>query len=605
MQLTGGQIVANMLADAGVPYAVGIPGHGCLQLVDALSQVSDRLKVLQPLHESAAVHLADGYYRASGTPLAVFTSIGPGALNTAIGLATAYVDSTAVLALTGEVHVHMAGVGVLQEMERRSDAANWRPLESVCKRHFMAHQAGQLPRMVSRAFSTMLQGRPGPAVIGLPMDVQAATVDVDLPAVAVSLKPLPAPVPDPDAVQDAAKLLRSAQRPVILVGGGVVSARATHELRRVAEASGAAVVNTMMGQGAFPADHPLYGWATGSKGTSCGMALTQSADVILAVGARFADETASSYRHGAAFNMPPTRLIHLDLDPHEIGKNYPVEVALVGDARAGLAALAAALEDGPAVDWRNSDYCAGIQRLRAEWFAFLAAQNDEALEPMTISSLLRQVRAALSRDTFVVYSSGNTQAQMIQEFPFYEPGTSLTTGGFSTMGFTLPAALGAKLAHPGRPVVGIIGDGDFLMHVQELSTAVRYGIPVVYIVANNQGWISIRDLQMAAFGEDHAFATDFTRAGSDRAHAGDVYSPDLAGIARDFGCWSTRISRADQVARAIAEAFAADRPAVIEATVNREWPHTGTPAVGWWDVPIPGYLPGRTQYEEGRGEERI
>ncbi len=597
MRLTGGEIIAELLIQAGVPYVVGIPGHGSIALVDALRLRSDRIRVLQPLHESAAVHLADGYYRAAGRPLAAFTSIGPGALNTAIGLATAYVDSTAVLVFTGETHVHMFGVGVLQEIERHTDAANWRVLEPVSKRHFMALQARQIPRIMSRAFNQMLTGRPGPVTIGLPMDVQAEAVDVDLPDLRLR-RPASAPLPDPREISRAADLLHGATRPVILVGGGVRSARAYPELMRAAEACGAAVVNTMMGLGSFPADHPLYAWCTGAKGSECGLALTRSADVILAVGCRFADETACSYRHDVAFAAEGTRIIQLDIDPHEIGKNYPVEVGIVADARAGLAALADALEALGPRDWREAGYTAEIGRRRDEWLTTLAGCRDADRDPMDISSLLRQARQALPRETLIVHSSGNTQAQMIQEFPFYEPGTCITTGGFSTMGFTLPAALGAKLACPERPVAGVVGDGDFLMHVQELSTAVRYGIPVVFIVANNFGWISIRDLQMAAFGEDCRYATDFERQGQ-------PYSPDLAGIARDFGCWSTRISRADQVGPAIRDALDAGRPAVVEALVARDWPHTGTPAMGWWDVPIPAYMGHSGDYAQGKLQEGV
>jgi len=597
MRLTGGEIIAELLIQAGVPYVVGIPGHGNIALVDALRMRSDRIRVLQPLHESGAVHLADGYYRASGRPLAALTSIGPGALNTAIGLATAYVDSTAVLVFTGETHVHMFGVGVLQEVERHTDAANWRVLEPVSKRHFMALQARQIPRIMSRAFNQMLTGRPGPVTVGLPMDVQAESVEVSLPDLRLR-RPTGTPLPDPHEVARAADLLHGAARPVILVGGGVQTARAYAELVRVAEACGAAVVNTMMGLGSFPADHPLYAWCTGAKGSECGLALTRSADVILAVGCRFADETACSYRRDVAFASEGTRLIHLDIDPHEIGKNYPAEVGIVADAKAGLASLADALEALGGREWRESGYTAEIGRRREEWLATLAGCRDADRDPMDISSLLQQARQALPREALVVHSSGNTQAQMIQEFPFYEPGTCLTTGGFSTMGFTLPAALGAKLACPERPVAGIVGDGDFLMHIQELSTAVRYGIPVVFIVANNYGWISIRDLQMAAFGEDCRYATDFERQGQ-------PYSPDLAGIARDFGCWSTRISRADQVGPAIRDALDSGRPAVVEALVARDWPHTGTPAMGWWDVPIPAYMGHSGDYAEGKLQEGV
>ena len=209
MRLTGGEIIAELLIQAGVPYVVGIPGHGNIALVDALRMRSDRIRVLQPLHESGAVHLADGYYRASGRPLAALTSIGPGALNTAIGLATAYVDSTAVLVFTGETHVHMFGVGVLQEVERHTDAANWRVLEPVSKRHFMALQARQIPRIMSRAFNQMLTGRPGPVTVGLPMDVQADMVDLPDAPQPRARRPHDRPAGDPAALQQAARLLAS------------------------------------------------------------------------------------------------------------------------------------------------------------------------------------------------------------------------------------------------------------------------------------------------------------------------------------------------------------------------------------------------------------
>ncbi len=598
MRLTGAEIVVAHLINEGCPYIFGIPGHGNLALTDALRRRQNQITTIQTMHESAAVHMADGYYRVTGQPLAVFTSIGPGALNTVIGLATAYVDSTAVLALTGDTHVHMAGRGVLQEIERRWSADNFRALEPVVKRAWRVTNVEQLPNAMQRAFNHMRSGRPGPTAINLPMDVQAAIADVEL-AEPDQHVPRGAPLGDPIQIEQAVKLLAEAKRPVILVGGGVITANASAALREVAEASGAAVVNTMMGLGAFPADHPLYAWATGSKGTSCGLQLTRRADVLLAVGCRFADETASSYRPGISFNIPPTKLIHVDLDPAEIGKNYPVTVGIVGDAQAVLAQIAEGLQaEGPR-DYASTEYFAEIQQLKQEWREKLERHRDDSRVPVMISTVLQRLRPLLDRDAIVVSSSGNVQAQIIQEFEFYQARTCLTTGGFSTMGFTLPAALGAKLAAPDRQVVGLVGDGDFMMHMQELSTAVRYNLPVVIIILNNKGWISIRDLQMAAYGEQMAFATDFMKDD-------DEYSAPLAEIARSFGCHGQRISRADEIEPAVRAALQSEGPAVIEVMVNREFPYTGTPAVGWWDVPVPGYLAElRARYESERGEESL
>ncbi len=600
MRLTGGEIVAEYLIREGVPYVVGIPGHGCLGLVDALRSRRDRLRVLQVRHEQSAVHLADGYYRACGKPLAVFTSIGPGAANTAVGLATAYVDSTAVLTLSGETHTHMFGRGVLQEIERQHWANFSRSLEPLTKRSWLVNRVDQLPFVMQRAFNTMTSGRPGPVMVGLPMDVQADSAEVTLAAPA-EREAHGLVRPDHQAVERAADLLFNAERPVLLVGGGVITAGAHREVTVVAELLGAAVVSTMMGKGAFPEDHPLYGWHAGSKGTTCGNKLTSGADVILAVGCRFADEACSSYRQGVSFTIPPTKLIHADIDPGEIGKNYPVEVGLVGDARAILSDLLEALNSsGRQARSKSGSYQLEIANAREEWLRATGELSSADVVPVGLSRFLKELRAALDRDAAIVTSSGNTQAQVLQEFPFYEPRTNVTTGGFSTMGFSLPAALGVKLARPDRQVVAVVGDGDFLMTVQELATAVQYNIPVVVTVVNSAGWQSIKDLQWSALGEDHVFATEF------RNDDGQLVSPDFVALARSFGAYAEKIERAEEVRPAMQRAFASGGPAVIEVSVNRQYPYASGLVAGWWDVPIPTYLEDRRrEYERQRGEELL
>jgi acetolactate synthase-1/2/3 large subunit len=601
MKLSGGQIVVETLINEGVPYIAGIPGHGTLGLSDALLG-QEKLKVLQVRHEQAAVHLADGYYRVTGVPLAVFTSIGPGAMNTVIGVASCYVDSIPVLVLTGNSHTHMAGRGVLQEIERRYDADSLAVFGPIAKRTWRPTRAERLPRILQRAFAEMLTGRRGPVVVDLPMDVQcdAADVGAGLPS-PHEYRPTGPVLPDPDRIAEAGQLLSKAQRPVIVTGGGVIAAEAWDELRAVAEFLGVPVVTTMMGKGTFPEDHPLSGFHGGSKGTTCGNALTRSADVLLAVGMRFADESTSSYRQGITYAIPPTRLIHMDLDPTEIGKNYPVEVGIVTDAKTGLSALLEWLRANaprPVPDDARASYLAEIRRLREEWLAKVRALAISDHVPVTISRLIAEVRSFLDRDAIVVTSSGNVQAQWFQEAMVYEPRTNLTAGGFSTMGWTVPAALGAKLAAPGRQVLGLVGDGDFLMTAQELATAVQYGIPAVYVVANNAGWIAIRDLQAAAYGEERAVGAEFLRD--------DVpISPGLAALARAFGCHAERISAPDEVRPALERAFASGLPAVVEVMVERTYPLSGSPAVGWWDVPVPAYLAERrAQYERERAEER-
>ncbi|MEJ5310577.1 MAG: thiamine pyrophosphate-binding protein [Anaerolineae bacterium] len=598
MQLTGGEIVIESLVRHRVPYLVGIPGHGCLGLVDALRNHPGRIQLLQVRHEQSAVHLADGYYRLTGTPLAVLTSIGPGAMNTVIGVASCYVDSIPVLVLTGNAHTHMAGRGVLQEIERQRDADSLSVFAPIAKRTWRPTRVDRLPSILRRAFIEMLGGRRGPVVVDLPMDVQCDSVEVQ-PEALGDIRPAGRPMPDPTLIEQAGRLLLQAQRPVLVAGGGVIAARAWNELRALAEFLGAPVVTTMMGKGAFPEDHPLSGLHGGSKGTTCGNELTARADVLLAVGMRFADESTSSYRQGVTYAIPPTRLIHIDLDPAEIGKNYPTEVGIVADAQAALAALLAWLKAHAAPrDYTTGAYFAEIQHLRQAWLSRVRELAASDHTPVTISRLIAELRAFLRRDAIVLTSSGNTQAQWFQEAPVYEPQTNLTTGGFSTMGWTVPAALGAKLAAPDRQVVGLLGDGDFLMTVQELATAVQYDLPVVYVVANNAGWIAIRDLQAAVYGPERAVGAEFLKGER-------PISPDLAAIARGFGCYAERISAPDEVRPALERAFASGQPAVVEVLVERNYPLSGSPAVGWWDVPVPTYLRAeRARYEQERAEEQ-
>ena len=602
MRRTGGQIVVDTLVGEGVPYIVGIPGHGTLGLSDALLG-QDKLKVLQVRHEQAAVHLADGYYRVAGVPLAVFTSIGPGAMNTVIGVASCYVDSIPVLVLTGNSHTHMAGRGVLQEIERQRDADSLAVFEPITKRVWRPTSAGRLPRILQRAFAEMLTGRRGPVVVDLPMDVQCDDVEMGAGVPRPEhYRPTGPVLPDPNLVAEAGKLLCKAARPVIVAGGGVIAAEAWDELRDVSEFLGAPVATTMMGKGAFPEDHPLSGFHGGSKGTTCGNALTSNADVLLAVGMRFADESASSYRSGVTYEIPATRLIHLDLDPTEIGKNYPVEVGIVADARAGLSALLKWLRANcTRREYAAGAYFAEVQQLREAWLAQVRQLAASDHVPVTISRLIAEVRAFLDRDAIVVTSSGNVQAQWFQEALVYEPKTNLTAGGFSTMGWTVPAALGAKLAAPDRQVLGLVGDGDFLMTIQELATAVQYQIPAVYVVANNVGWIAIRDLQAAVYGEERAAGAEFLEGGT---VGGAPISPDLTAVARAFGCRAERVSAPAEMRPALERAFAANTPAVVEVMVERTYPLSGSPAVGWWDVPVPTYLEERrARYERERAEE--
>lgn len=589
-RLSGAEIIVEYLVKQGVRHVAGIPGHGCWVLTDALLDRSDAIRTVQVMHEQSAVHLADGYYRASGEPMLAFTSIGPGAANTVVGMATAYVDSTAVALFTGSAHTSMRGHGLLQELERRHVADNPRLFEPVVKEWWQPSRVDELPFVLHRAWNAMRSGRPGPILLDVPMDVQAEAAEVTIPD-PEEREARGRQRPDGDAVRRAARLLLDARRPVIVAGGGVIGAEATGELRRLAERLGAPVVTTWNGKGAIDETHPLAGQTIGDTGSTIGNALAASADVLLSVGTRFVDWSASSWRAGVTFSIPPTRLIQLDIDEREIGKNYPVSVPLVGDAKAGLGDLLDALGAGEP----GTAYGGEIDRLRAAWRAQLEVKSGSEAVPMTMARAIREVQAGAGREAIVVTGAGLPQGMVKQRWVTREPRTHITSGGFSTMGFTLPAAIGAQLARPEAQVLAICGDGDFLQTMQELATAAMLGAPVCTVVLDNSGWISIKGGQDAHFGR--TAATDFLRDGS-------PYSPDYAAIGRAFGIHAETVVEPGDVASTVARALATGGPSLVHIPVERSLPLAGPDKTGWWDVPVPEGRPAYDDQARGRREQQ-
>ena len=590
-RLSGAQIVVEYLIRQGVRHVAGIPGHGCWSLTDALLDRADQIRTVQVMHEQSAVHLADGYYRASGEPMLAFTSIGPGATNTVVGMATAYVDSTAVALFTGSPHTYMRGHGLLQELERRHAADNPRLFEPVVKEWWQPSRVDELPFVLHRAWNQMRSGRPGPILLDVPMDVQADSADVCIPD-PEAREARRGPRPAAEDVERAAAMLAEARRPVIVAGGGAITAGAARELTALAERLGAPVVTTWNGKGAIDELHPLAGLTIGDTGSTIGNTLAVGADVILSVGCRFVDWSASSWRAGVTFSIPPTRLIQLDIDPREIGKNYPVTVPLLADAKAGLADLLEALGPGSGADAYRSE----IASLRQTWMAQVEGKSGSDAVPMTMARAVREVQAATREDAIVVTGAGLPQGMVKQRWVTRQPRTHITSGGFSTMGFTLPAAIGAQLARPDAQVLAVCGDGDFLQTMQELAAAVLLNAPICTVVLDNSGWISIKGGQDAFFGR--TAVTDFLRNG-------EPYSPDFAAIGRAFGIHSERADTPDVVRPAVERALGSGGPSLVHVPVARELAVAGPDKTGWWDVPVPEYHPEqRAAQDAGRAEEQ-
>ena len=579
-EFTGVKFIAEYFRKAGIKHVFGIPGHGNAPIIDELIDYSADIQFVPIKHEQWGGHMADGYFRANRkVPAVVTTSVGPGATNLSTAMATAYVDSSTFIAITGEIQTYLFGMGIFQELDRQNAVDYINAMRHLSKRTYLVSNMKQLPRVLPNAHRDAVGGRPGPVLIDLPMELQVEKIRAPIPDPPAPLGRLH---PDPENVLRAAKLLISSERPLILVGGGVVMADAQEELVKVAEFLGAPVASTFRGdaKGGFPEDHELYVFSPGNVGSLVANKLALEADVILAIGTTFSDETTSSYATNVTFNIPPTKLIHMDLDPREIGKNYPTAVGINSDAKSGLAALLNALsQQGKKADYHNSTHYLHMKQLKDKWMAEIDALRVQT--PMGIPNAVKILRGAIPKSAIVSVSAGLPQEIMAQLWVTSEPRTFLSSGGYSTMGFAFPAAMGAKLARPDRVAVAVEGDGSFMMNNVELLTAVQLKLPVVVVILNNFGWISIRDLQMRNFA-GRIVGTDF------KDRMGKVRTPDFEKIVNGYGAQFFRAENPAELSQSVSQAVKGDGPVVVEAVIENKFPYSGTKSYGFWDLPSRG-----------------
>ncbi len=602
MELTVGQIIGKALKAYGVPYVTGLPGHGNWSMIDAFHDAVSKLPFIQVMHEQSAVHIADAHFRVTGQPTAACTSIGPGATNTIIGLATAYCDSSALLLITGSAATHMRGHGVMQELDRFASPDFPHIVSPVTKRAFDVIRADQVPFVMHRAWNAMLTGRPGPVHMEIPLDVQTETTDVEIADLRRRL-PVGKSRADSQAIEAAIRLVLGAKRPCIVAGGGAIAANASAELTALAGKLAIPVAFTWNGKGAIAEDHPMCVGSVGWPGSGPANHAAANADVIMSLGCRFTDWSASSYRKGVTFSIPDAKLIQVDVDPREIGKNYPAEVGIVADCKLALADILAGISGEQARVARESraSYVNSVNRLKQEWEEKLERRRSYEGMPTTMLRALRELRKVLPRHGIVTVGSGHPQSTTKQAFPVYEPRTHITSGSFSAMGFALPAAIGAKLARPDTPVVCIIGDGDFMMSVHELAVCAMHNIPITFFILNNSGYISIRDGQNHLMGRQ--IGSEFNR------HAGDgrAYSVDFVALAKSFGFEVVaKPQTAADIGPCIKRALDSNAPALIEVPITRDVSIAAAEVVGWWDFPVLPTAPEaiRADYKAGYEAEQ-
>jgi acetolactate synthase I/II/III large subunit len=580
-EMRGTDIIAEYLFKEKVPYILGYAGHGAIGLLDGLYKKTDRIRHISPRIEQAGGFMADVYYRLTGQPLAVYTSTGPGPMNMMISVANAFYDCSAFFLITGQVPTTQFNTGALQDDYRyHGDMSSM--FAPIVKKSWRIRKVEDLVKALPDAFSMMRTGRPGPVHFDMPYDLYMRTAPVSAPDPNVNPINWRTTVAD-ETVEKALNLLTGAQRPLILAGGGVRVARAYEELKALAEQLEIPVYTSFMGKSVLPSDHRLNLGVAGVWGEYPATEAARSADVILAIGARFNDLHTGSWIPGYVYNIPPTRLIQVDIDPEEIGRNYPVEIGIVGDAKTFLAQAARiARAKGNRLGY-GSPWLKEIEAWRTDWRNFcepFERSNEVPIEPRRIMAEMNKISPP---DTVMVDDVGNCQVWSEQYWKPRTPGSHLTAGGFAPMGFGVAGVLGARLARPNSPCVTLCGDGNFMMMSHAIATSVEYNLPAVWVLQNNYAIGTIRDLQRV-YHDGREIGTSFVNE-----RTGKLWNPDFAKMAEAMGGRGIRIEHPDQFGDAYREAIRSDMPTLIDVVINRD---TSMPVVGTWQMPpIPEVQP--------------
>jgi acetolactate synthase-1/2/3 large subunit len=566
--MTGAMYIAECLKQEGVTKVFGQCGHTNYALIDACHRLG--IEYVSFRHEQMAAHAADAYFRVSHKLAVLNVHLSPGLTNAITGVVTAAADSTPMLVFAGNTQSYHHAREPHQGIRFHADASQGDIYRPFCKRVWRVDDVNLLADVMPRALNIAQTGRPGAVLVDVPIDVFSAQISAAV--MTVSRRPEYGRCVGPhDGIAEAVQVLSTASKPVIFAGNGVLLSEATDELRELAELADVPVATTLMGKGAFPEDHPLALGMTGIWGTRAANETTQEADVVLAIGTGFGEADCSSWKPGITFNIPPARLIQIDIEPDEIGKIYPVAVGIVGDAKATLRELVVQLRARPRV---TRGAAAGrIAQRKRDWATEVANTQADEGKPIHPARLLKELSQAAPDDAIFVVDVGWNKNGAGQQILSRTPRSFITSGGLATMGFSPAAAIGAKMGAPDRMVIGLVGDGGLMSVVGALTTAVELGVPVVWVLFNNFCFSTIRTVGTTYF--NNTYGTEFTTPD------GAPYNPNFVQLAQSFGMQAACVDEPADIAAALKKAFGANAPYLLEVRTRADVP---MPRTGYWDI---------------------
>ena len=568
--------IVDFLERRDVKHVFGLCGHTNISVLAALAE--SPIDFVTVRHEQIASHAADAYARVQGKASVVLSHLSPGLTNCATGVANAALDCIPMVVIAGDIPTHYYGKHPHQEVNLHADAAQWEIYRPFVKRAWRVDRADLMAETLEKAFHLAESGQPGPVLVNVPMDIFSAVIPSDtFDRLAQNTRALKKPSIDDETAREIVEALASAEKPVAYVGGGILLAKASKELREFVDHMSLPVAHSLMGKGALRDDHPLVMGMTGFWGTKLVNQTCLDADYVFAVGTRFKEADCSSWYPGYTFNIGAeghkTKVIHIDIEPQEIGRNYPTEIGVVADAKAALRVLTRVAKEMYPNGFARTAKKAEIAAFRESFKASNAEMQASTAFPMTPERILADTRKALPEDAIITTDVGWNKNGVGQQFDILTPGSILTPGGFATMGFGPPGAIGAKLAAPNRVVLSLVGDGGFGQNPSMLATAVELNLGIVWLVMNNNAFGTIAGLQKAHYGL--TYGTTFP--GSPDA---PTNGPGYAEIARAYGAEGVRISSADELLQALQAAIASGKPTVLDVPMI----NNPTPTTGHWNI---------------------